>query len=397
MGLWGATAIGLFVGYRPPKRHTRLDHLSWVQKLGCLDLPGFGLLTTGLALFLAGLNLGGGLYAWTNARVLATLIIGIVVLIAFGVYEWKGTKTGILHHDLFRGGKPAGRTFAICVGLIFIEGILLFSYIIFFPTLYGFFDLNFHASPNKFSRQTALFETNPFYVAARLQPYWVACAATTVVWGFISTKLRSIRSPLFAGFLIFTGGLIAQATIQPDDSTNALIYAGLTGIGFSAPLILVIAGVQLSTPHHLIATATALTVSARAVAATVFTAIYAAAVQSRLDKKIASYVATAAIKAGLPDKSLPAFIGALAGGDTAALGKIPGVTPSIIAAGVASLKQAFADSLRVVFIIAAPFGALACVCCCFLGDLRKTMNYSVDAPVEELHRKVHRHHITNTA
>lgn len=135
MALWGVTALGIFFGYRPPKRHTRLDHLSFWQKLGHLDLPGFALLTIGLTLFLTGLNLGGGLYTWTDARVLVTLIVGIVVLLSFGVYEWKATKTGILHHDLFRRGKAAGRTFAICVSLIFIEGIMLFSYIIFYPEL----------------------------------------------------------------------------------------------------------------------------------------------------------------------------------------------------------------------------------------------------------------------
>lgn len=133
MALWGLTAVGIFFGYKPPKRHTRLDHLSFLQKLRHLDLPGFGLLTAGLALFLTGLNLGGGLYTWTNSRVLATLVVGLVLLMGFGVYEWKGTKDGILNHELFRGGKAAGRTFAICVGLIFIEGIMLFSYIIFYP------------------------------------------------------------------------------------------------------------------------------------------------------------------------------------------------------------------------------------------------------------------------
>jgi Fungal trichothecene efflux pump (TRI12) len=135
MALWGLGAVGVFIGYRPPKRHTRLDHLSFSQKLGRLDLIGCSLLTTGLTLFLVGLNLGGGLFSWTNARVLVTLIVGIIILLCFGVYEWKGTKTGILHHDLFCGGKAAGRTFAIYVGLVFIEGILGFSYIIFYPTL----------------------------------------------------------------------------------------------------------------------------------------------------------------------------------------------------------------------------------------------------------------------
>jgi hypothetical protein len=135
MALWGAIAIGLFFGYRPPKRHTRLDHLSFWQKLGRLDLSGCGLLTAGLTLLLTGLNLGGIIFAWTDAPVLATLIVGIVTLFAFALYEWKITKTGILHHDLFRGGKDRGRTFALCVGLIFIEGIILFAYTIFYPVL----------------------------------------------------------------------------------------------------------------------------------------------------------------------------------------------------------------------------------------------------------------------
>lgn len=135
MGFWGLTAIGLFIGYRPPKRHTRLDHLSFWQKLGRLDLPGTGLLTAGLTIFLTGLNLGGGIFGWSSAPVLATLIVGLVVMIAFGLYEWRLTKTGILHHDLFSGGKNRGRTFTICLGLIFVEGVLMFAYTIYYPTL----------------------------------------------------------------------------------------------------------------------------------------------------------------------------------------------------------------------------------------------------------------------
>jgi hypothetical protein len=135
MALWGVTAVGLFIGYRPPKRHTHLDHLSFWQKIARLDLPGSGFLTAGLTLFLTGLNLGGGIFAWSATPVLATLITGIALLVSFGVYEWKFTSTGILHHDLFRGGKDRGHNFAICVRLIFIEGTLLFAYVIFYPTL----------------------------------------------------------------------------------------------------------------------------------------------------------------------------------------------------------------------------------------------------------------------
>ena len=194
---------------------------------------------------------------------------------------------------------------------------------------------------------------------------------------------------MFVGFVIFTSGIVGLATIEPDQSTNAIVFSGLAGLGFGAPLVIVIAGVQLSTPHHLIATATALTTSARAVAATVFTAIYAAALNSRLDKYIPQYVAEAATNAGLPSKSLPPFIEALTASNQAALLKVPGATPAIIQASVEALKQAFADGIRVVYIIAAPFGLVACAACFFLGDLKDTMNYRVDAPVEDLHAKNH--------
>jgi Fungal trichothecene efflux pump (TRI12) len=210
-----------------------------------------------------------------------------------------------------------------------------------------------------------------------------------VAYGYASTKLRTIRGPLFVGFFLFTAGIIGLTTIQPNDSTRAIVFAGLSGLGFGGPLVLIISGVQLSTPHHLIATATALTTSARAVSATTFTAIYAATVDTRLAKYIPSYVAAAALKAGLPKSSLVAFVGALASDDAAALPKIPGATPAIIGAGVVALKQAFADGIRAVYIIAAAFGALACFACLFLGDLTATMNYHVDAPVEDLHAKHH--------
>lgn len=128
MAIWGASAIGTLVCYQPPKR--RLDNSTVWQKIRQIDLIGCALLTAGLTLFLTALNLGGGLYTWTNARVLALLIIGVALLGVFAGYEWKGTKTGILHHSLF-----ADRTFAICVSLIMLENVMAFSYIIFYPTL----------------------------------------------------------------------------------------------------------------------------------------------------------------------------------------------------------------------------------------------------------------------
>lgn len=202
-------------------------------------------------------------------------------------------------------------------------------------------------------------------------------------------RSRTIRAPLFAGFLIYTGGLVGLATIQPHDGLRCLIFAGLAGLGFGAPLILIVTGVQLSTPHHLIATATAVTTSARAVGATVFTAIFGATYGSSLEVKLPAEIGSAVIKAGLAAEQVSTFISALTAQDMAAVSATPGVNSTIIDAGIVAMKQAYADSLHIVYYIAIPFGVAACLASFFLDDLRATMNYRVDAPVENLTAKMH--------
>jgi hypothetical protein len=93
--------VAIFIGYHPPKRHTDLDHLSLRQKISSINLTGCGLFTAGLALFTAGTGLSGGVYSWTNARTLATMIFGVVTLFTFEIQEWKRAKTGFLNHELF--------------------------------------------------------------------------------------------------------------------------------------------------------------------------------------------------------------------------------------------------------------------------------------------------------
>lgn len=71
----------------------------------------------------------------------------------------------------------------------------------------------------------------------------------------------------------------------------------------------------------------------------------------------------------------------LAGNVSTALPRILGVTTAIISAGATALKQAYADGLRAVYMIAALFGAVACIACFFLGNLRSVMT------VKDLHAK----------
>jgi len=44
-------------------------------------------------------------------------------------------------------------------------------------------------------------------------PYWIAALVTTGIWGFISSKLKTIKAPLFIGFVIYGAGAVGFATL----------------------------------------------------------------------------------------------------------------------------------------------------------------------------------------
>jgi hypothetical protein len=212
----------------------------------------------------------------------------------------------------------------------------------------------------------------------------VAGALATVFWAYWSVRFRTIRAPMFCGFVLWTAGIVGLATIQPGNNINQMAFVALAGISFGAPLVLVIAGVQLSAPHAFIGTATAVTMSFRAFASTIFVAIYGAALGPRLAVNIPGTVPPAILQAGLPLTSIASFMAALTSNDKPALADVAGVTPEIIAIGRKALRQAWADSLRVIYVIAASFGVVACIGSLFLGNMKRTMKYHVDAPVEKL-------------
>ncbi len=56
---------------------------------------------------------------------------------------------------------------------------------------------------------------------------------------------------------------------------------------------------------------------------------------------------------------------------------------------MAAMKQAYADSLRIVYFIAVPLGVVACLADFFLVDPTKSMKYRVDVPVENLIARRH--------
>jgi len=87
-------ALILFFFYHPPTyEQLHLDGKSKRKQLLHFDCIGSLLPTTVVVLFLIDLNWVGGVYPWTSAHILATLLVGVLIIAAFCLWEIYGPST----------------------------------------------------------------------------------------------------------------------------------------------------------------------------------------------------------------------------------------------------------------------------------------------------------------
>lgn len=127
-----------------PLNVTKMDILKQIDYVGAfLSIIGLTLLLVlypSASLFFANLlqslvalNSGGYTHDWTSAYVLCTLLIGLVLIISFVVWEWKFAPNPMVPGAIFAGQKIVGLAFAIA----FISGMNFYSILNFFPIVYS--------------------------------------------------------------------------------------------------------------------------------------------------------------------------------------------------------------------------------------------------------------------
>jgi hypothetical protein len=338
-GVFFLAALGLALFYNPPSRELQAS-LSTGQKVRALNWVSYVLFTPGLVLFCIGLSWSRNPYPWTDPRVLATFLIGVALIAAFFVYEWRFKSDGILNHEFFHN-----RNFALALLTIFAEGVAFFSFNAYFS-----FEIGVRTGSDLFMAALPLGVT---FLASLVFAYAV---------GLYSSKSKQLRAPITIGFTFILSFFVTMAVtysknIQPAYWGLAVILGA--GSGIILPLVMVVA--QLSTPADLISMASALVIATRSLGGTVGLAINNALFNSALATEIPSRIAAATLPLGLPATSLPLLIGALTSHNISLLEKVPGATPEIIGAAGAALTDAYGVAFRNCWIAASCFIALAVI------------------------------------
>lgn len=326
--------------YNPPLRPLQLE-LSQRQKLGQLDWWGYLLFLPGLVLFSYALTSSSGVFPWSSPNIIGPLVVGVVLLITLALYEWKGTRVGMLHHDLF----SRGRNFAICLVLIFAEGIVFFAA----NTYYGY-------------EVAVLYDQDLFQAGLTFTTTFWTAIISTVAAGFYVTKTKTIRAPLVAAMVCFVVFCASLASLNKSTPKNARAFAIFGGFGLGTALNALVVAAQLSTPPELISVASGLMIGTRSFGGTVGLSIYSAVFSNTMGKQLPAKVLAETIPLGFDPQYAGQLLTALTAHSPALLEEIPGITPEIIQAAANGVKDAYTIAFRYVWVSAGAFALAATIC-----------------------------------
>ncbi|KAJ9623525.1 hypothetical protein H2203_005787 [Taxawa tesnikishii (nom. ined.)] len=340
-GVWAFIGFAMTaIFYFPPPR-VNSQGLSRKETLSQIDYVGGLLSVSGMLLFMMGLQWGGYQYPWSSAHVLAPLILGVILIVSFFLWETYGAKPRIL---------------ALTLVITFISGANFFSILMFWPT-----------------QAFNMYGHDPVGVGIRGLPvgFAILTGACVVLW-LISALRGHIRTLLIISSVLMTAGCGALSIARVDNLHQLwgiLIVAGLGIGGIVVPASII---TTIICPDDLIATVAALTLAIRVIGGSIGYTVY-------YNVFISKFVPAATYYIGA-QHHLPALIEeaiVLTGASLLpALNTIPGIkgVPGAYEMVVYAGQLAYAESYKYVYYVSIAFGAISILAACFLGDITKYMD-----------------------
>ncbi|KAJ4984534.1 trichothecene efflux pump [Stagonosporopsis vannaccii] len=367
IGLWcGAWAfIGLaltVIFYHPPPRVNSLG-LTRKQILAEIDYVGGLLSVSGMILFMAGMQWGGYQYPWSSAHVLAPLILGAVLIVAFVLWEAKWAKHPMFPKRLRQEPRILGLTLVIT----FISGANFFSILMFWPT-----------------QAFNVYGHDPIGVGIRGIPvgFSILAGACIVLW-LLSVLRGHNKELLIASSILMTAGCGSLAVGRIDNLNQLwglLILAGLGIGGIVVPASIIS---TIICPDDLIATVAALTLAIRVIGGSIGYCVYYNVFISKFVPQATHYIGGVMVtKLNITSPKVIEEAIVITGASLLPLlEELPGIkgVPGAYEAVVLAGQLAYAEAYKYVYYVSIAFGAISILAACFLGDISKYMDDHIAA------------------
>ncbi|KAI9838957.1 MAG: hypothetical protein M1819_004165 [Sarea resinae] len=360
-GVWaflGLILTALF--YCPPPRVNSAG-LTRRQVIQQIDYVGGVLSISGMILFLAGLQWGGYQYHWSTAHVLAPLIIGFCLLVAFIIWEVFGAK-----HPMFPAGLTnSPRVLTLTLIITFISGANFFSIIMFWPT-----------------EAYNVYGHDPIEVGLRGLPvgFSLLVGACLVLW-LLTTFRGHNRELLIFASMCMTAGCGSLAVATPGNLSTVWGLLVLAGLGIGGIVVPASIISTIICPPEFIGTIAALTLAVRVLGGGIGYCVYYNIFLNKFIPNAEHYIGGAMVlELGITNETYIADAIKLTGASLIQdLRAIPGIGMNetayqiVVAAG----QLAYAESYKWVYYASIAFGGVSIIAACFLGDIGQFMDDSV--------------------
>ncbi|PKX89225.1 MDR family MFS transporter [Aspergillus novofumigatus IBT 16806] len=205
----GGLIIGLLLLFLRIPKHIKSVPATWKEIILALDIPGFCLLLVSLVCLTLALQWGGQTKPWNHGSVIATLVLWIVLSIAFFVTEWLQGPRAMAPFSILKQ-RTAWSNALFCLVSYAALYQVMFYLPIYFQSIHG---------------QSAVKS------GVNTLPFLALFAVGAVVSGAVIGKTRYTQPYELLGALIMTAGM-ALIYILDVDSSQAMYIGAEVLFGF---------------------------------------------------------------------------------------------------------------------------------------------------------------------
>ena len=296
---------------------------SLADKLRRVDWIGSVLFIGSTTSFLIRITWGGVSYAWDSWRVLAPLIIGIVGLAVFVVFEEYVAEEPLIRLDVFKNRTAAASYFGTT-----LHGMILWCIAYYMPLYYE-----------------AVKGETPIIAGVSLFPATFTVAPAATVTGIVITRTARYRWAIWSGWVLTTLGTGILYLLDVNTTTIQWIFLNLvSGLGMGILFPSMAFSIQAATRSKDLAFAIGMFSFFRAFGQALGVAIGGVIFQNQLKKKLLTYplLAPVANSYSSDASGLVQIIKAMQHGSERT-----------------QLIQSYADSLKVVWVVMCALAGVA--------------------------------------
>ncbi|HVW17546.1 MAG TPA: MDR family MFS transporter [Solirubrobacteraceae bacterium] len=255
-----------------------------------VDYLGAVLLATGLTGVVLYTSLGGGTHPWGAPGMVATIVAGVALLVAFALYECRASEP-LVPPVLFRN-----EIFSVVNAVSFVVGLALFGAVTFMPlylqTVKG------HA---------------PTASGLLMTPMMAGVLTTSILSGRTISRIGRYRAFPICGTAIVAVGLYLLSHLGVDTSPGvAALYMIVVGLGLGMVMQVLVLAAQNAVDFEHIGVASSTVTLFRSVGGSIGVAVFGAIFATRLTSRLADLLppGTKVPAAANPEvvKALPARV-----------------------------------------------------------------------------------------